>query len=796
MRFTGVSAFSVFGLAAPIAAGVLTVASSAHAQDGANPRAALIQGLDGMLYGTTGAGGVGGFDGGTVFQMAPDGTGFTVLHSFGGSPTDGFDPGGLIQGPDGTLYGTTSGGGANSWGTIFQIAPDGSGYTLLYQFHPNARDGGRYPIGGLIQGADGTLYGTTNRGGTSDYGTVFRVGPDGSGDAVLHSFTGSTDGVNPRAGLMQGSDGTLYGTTYGTSVGYGTIFQIAPDGSGFTVLHRFIGAPTDGGFPLAGLIQGPDGTLYGTTQRGGPTTDGTVFQIAPDGSGFTFLHTFTGTDGREPSAELIQGADGTLYGTTAYGGSGNCASGLGCGTIFRLAPDGSGFTILYNFIGGPIDGANPRAGMIQGADGLLYGTTANGGPVDRGTVFQIAPDGSGFTLLHSFTGTTAAANPYAGLIQGSDGTLYGTTANGGRVGHGTVFQMAPDGSGFTQLYSFTGGPTDGATPYAGLIQGPDGTLYGTTAGTIFQGSSVISRGSVFRMAPDGSGFTQLHNFTDTPDGDEPRAGLILGADGMLYGTTIQGGSAGYGTVFRIAPDGTGFALLHSFTRTATDGGYPSGSLIQGSDGAIYGTTQQGGGDQFGGAGTVFKMAPDGSGFTILHSFTGNPPDEGADPEAGVIQGSDGTLYGTTRQSYFGVGTLFKMAPDGSGFTVVHRFTGGPTGGAYPRAGLIQGSDGTLYGTTEGGGSVDNGTVFQVAPDGSGFTLLHSFTNRPTDGAAPDAGLIQGSDGTLSGTTVVGGAVGRGTVFKMAPDGSGYTLLTSFTDTPTGGNRFAALVHVR
>jgi uncharacterized repeat protein (TIGR03803 family) len=280
-------------------------------------------------------------------------------------------------------------------------------------------------------------------------------------------------------------------------------------------------------------------------------------------------------------------------------------------------------------------------------------------------------------------------------MQGPDGTLYGTTAYGGSgsncfgsIGCGTVFRLSPDGSGFTLLHTFTGGPTDGATPYAGLIQGPDGTLYGTTAGTIFQGSSVISRGSVFRLAPDGSGFT------------------------------------------------------------------------------------------------------------ILHSFTGNPPDEGADPEAGVIQGSDGTLYGTTRQSYFGVGTLFKMAPDGSGFTVVHRFTGGPTGGAYPRAGLIQGSDGTLYGTTEGGGSVDNGTVFQVAPDGSGFTLLHSFTNRPTDGAAPDAGLIQGSDGTLSGTTVVGGAVGRGTVFKMAPDGSGYTLLTSFTDTPTGGNRFAALVHVR
>jgi uncharacterized repeat protein (TIGR03803 family) len=780
IRFTFVSPFSVFGVAAPIAAGVLAIAGTTHAQDGANPRAGLIQASDGMFYGTTSGGG--GFDAGTVFRMAPDGKRFTLLHSFVGYPTDGSDPGGLIQGPDGTLYGTTSGGGTNATGTVFQIAPDG-GYTILYQFHPDPRSGGRFPYGGLIQGPDGTLYGTTHGGGISDYGTIFRLAPDGTRDAVLYRFTGSTDGVNPYAGLMQGSDGTLYGTTYGSSIGFGSIFRIAPDGSGFTVLHLFIGAPTDGGFPWAGLIQGPDGTLYGTTQRGGPTTDGTIFQIAPDGSGFTLLHTFTGADGRDPSATLIQGADGTLYGTTAAGGSGgNCVGGLGCGTIFRLAPDGS-FTILYNFTGGPMDGANPRAGLIQGSDGMLYGTTANGGPVDRGTVFKVAPDGSGFTVLHSFTGSKASAHPYAGLIQGSHGSFFGTTANGGPVGFGTVFQMSPSGRHFTERHGFTGTPTDGATPYAGVIQDSDGTLYGTTAGTILQGGSVVSRGSVFRMAPDGSGFTQLHNFTDTPDGDEPHAGLIQGLDGLLYGTTLQGGSAHGGTVFRLAPDGSGYTILHSFTGAPTDGQNPNAGLIQGLDGTLYGTTQFGGTNS---AGTIFRLAPDGSGFILLHSFTGNPPDAGAHPDAGLIQGSDGTFYGTTVDSYIGGGTVFKLAPDGSGFTLLHNFQG-VGDGSRPRAALLLGCDGTLYGTTEGGGSLDFGTVFQVAPDGSGFTLLHGFSGRPTDGAVPYGGLIQDSDCTLYGTTVAGGAVGRGTVFKMAPDGSGFTLLTNFTDTPTRGH---------
>jgi uncharacterized repeat protein (TIGR03803 family) len=774
---------SLFSIAATIAAGQLAVASPAHAQatysivhsfTGAptGPRAGLIQGSDGTLYGTTSEGGTANL--GTIFQMAPDGSGFTLLHSFSGAPADGTEPrAGLIQGPDGTLYGTTYYGGSADRGTVFRLAPDGSGFTLLHSFTGAPTDG-QYPYASLLQGPDGTLYGTTAFGGSADGGyggTVFQMAPDGSGFTLLHSFTGApADGAQPRAGLIQGPDGTLYGTTVsGGSAGGGTVFQMAPDGGGFMLLHSF-NVYAEGGLPYSGLIQGPDGTLYGTTsttnRNGFPVPLGMVFRLAPDGSGFTVLHSFTGDpDGRYPSAGLIQGPDDTLYGTTYYGGSAR-------GTVFRLAPDGSGFTLLHSFTGAPTDGQNPSASLIQGPDGTLYGTTAYGGSVGIGTVFQMAPDGNGFTLLHGFDGAPAdGTQPRAGLIQGPDGTLYGTTSQGGSANLGTVFQMASDGSGFTVLHSFTGAPTDGQSPLAGLIQDLDGTLYGTTS---LGGTANL--GTVFRLAPDGSGFTLLHSFSSAPtDGQHPYAGLIQGPDGTLYGTTYQGGSNGNGTVFRLAPDGSGFTLLHRFT--GTDGGAPSAGLIQGPDGTLYGTTFYGG---FADRGTVFQMAPDGGGFTLLHSFTDAPTD-GRYPYAGLIQGPDGTLFGTTLEggsagSTFG--TVFQMAPDGSGFTLLHSFTDARTDGQNPYAGLIQGLDGTLYGTTSQGGSNLIGTVFRLAPDGSGFTLLHTFTGAP-DGQSPYAGLIQGPDGTLYGTTSSGGYADQGTIFQLVPDGSGFPAPAQF-----------------
>jgi len=248
---------------------------------------------------------------------------------------------------------------------------------------------------------------------------------------------------------------------------------------------------TDGDAPAAELIEGGDGALYGTATHGGVDNGGTVFKLFPDGSDFTVLHSFVlggGTGGDHPFAALLQASDGALYGTTLYGGAG------AGGTVFKLPPVGSSFTVLHSFTAGSAtDGANPFAKLIEGSDGNLYGITSLGGASDAGTVFKLAPDGSGFAIVYSFTGGDDGYGPYGGLAQASDGALYGTTTILGANGGGTIFQVFPDGTGFTVLHSFAGGDSDGSIPYGRLIQASDGNFFGTTTvggnanhGTLFR----------------------------------------------------------------------------------------------------------------------------------------------------------------------------------------------------------------------------------------------------------------------------------------------------------------------
>jgi len=358
-----------------------------------------------------------------------------------------------------------------------------------------------------------------------------------------------------------------------------------------------------GGYLYTGLMQGTDGALYGTAYRGGSNGYGTVFKLIPDGTGFTVLANFDfSTTGGYPRAELIHGMDGGLYGTTSQGGSN------GYGTVFKLNPDGTGFTVLANFDFST--GVSPLAGLMQGTDGALYGTTIEGGSNGYGTVFKLNADGTGFTVLQNFDYSTGV-NPFAGLTQGTDGALYGTANSGGSNGYGTVFKLNPDGTGFTVLQNFDYATT-GGYPLAALMQGTDGALYGTA----YQGGS-NSRGTVFKLNPNGAGFTVLANFDSSTTGGYPVAALMQGTDGALYGTTLQGGSNGYGTVFKLNPNGAGFTVLRNFDYSTT-GGYPVAALMQGTDGALYGTAYQGGGN---GYGTVFKLNPDGTGFTVLQNFS-------------------------------------------------------------------------------------------------------------------------------------------------------------------------------
>jgi len=355
---------------------------------------------------------------------------------------------GLVADLQGNLYGTTATGGALGWGSVFELASDGHGgwnETLLHSFKPK---GGRFPEASLIFDADGDLYGTTTGGGIYGFGTVFELAPDGHGgwhETVLHSFNG-TDGLYPAAGLIFDSGGSLYGTTQqGGASGAGTIFNLAPnghDGWNETVLHSF--DVNDGKNPLAGLVFDVAGNLYGTTVVGGASGLGTVFELVPDGHGTwkeTVLHSFSGDpDGYSPEAGLIFDSSGNLYGTTMWGGA------SGAGTIFKLARnghDGWNETVLHSCV--YREGQNPVASLVFDAAGNLYGTTWGGGTQGFGTVFKLAPNGHGDwkqTVLHSFKNRPGAL-PLGSLIYNSLGRLYGTTRGDRRTTFGSVFEITP-----------------------------------------------------------------------------------------------------------------------------------------------------------------------------------------------------------------------------------------------------------------------------------------------------------------------------------------------------------------
>jgi len=353
----------------------------------------------------------------------------TTLYQFGGLPSDGHNPTApLMQGRDGNFYGTAYGGGTNGAGTVFMITPQGA-LTTLWQFGSGATNGAN-PEAGLVQGSDGNFYGTTQNGGTNGAGTAFRISPQGSLTTIWQFGSTATDGNTPRARLVQGSDGNFYGTTEygGTSTNWGTVFKITPQGT-LTTLYEFGDLATGSVLPYAGLVQGNDGNFYGTTY-GGVYGVGSVFQITPEGT-LTTLDQFSNGAYSGPYGGLVQGIDGNLYGTTA----GGATSG---GTVFKISSQGT-LTTLCQLTGNTYSG--PYAGLVQGSDGNFYGTTTGAGTNFEGTVFEVTPKGTLTTPWQFGRGPTNGAMPNAEVVQGCDGNFYGTTWAGGTNGYGTVFRL-------------------------------------------------------------------------------------------------------------------------------------------------------------------------------------------------------------------------------------------------------------------------------------------------------------------------------------------------------------------
>ncbi len=376
---------------------------------------------------------------GVVTTQSAQAQTFTDLYSFRGSP-DGANPygAGLIRDAAGNLYGTTENGGPSGEGVVFKVDAHDT-ESVLYSF-TGVADGG-HPEAGLIRDAAGTLYGTTPYGGNVNYcypsgcGTVFKVDTGGT-ETVLHSFTGTTDGASPLGGLIRDDKGPLYGTTEaGGPSNVGTVFKVSKSGTE-TVLHTFTRGSSDGAYPIyTSLLTDPDGNLYGVAEEGGTSNLGVLYKLSKKGN-LTLLHSFAGgtTNGCYPSGTPVMDKTGNLYGTTISCGA------FGAGIVWKVSKKG-GETVLHSFAGGSSDGGTPRVGVIMDAMGNLYGDTVSGGPSNVGTVYELNKKGK-LTLLHSFDGSDGA-NPFGGLIRNTKGDLYGTTVGGGSSGNGTVWRLTP-----------------------------------------------------------------------------------------------------------------------------------------------------------------------------------------------------------------------------------------------------------------------------------------------------------------------------------------------------------------
>ena len=468
-----------------------------------------------------------------------------VLHNFASPPHGAYPAAGVVRDSAGNLYGTTNGaysdvpgGGAHNAGVVFKVDTFGN-ETVLYSFTGGA-DGSSPNT--VIRDSKGNLYGTTNYGGASGVGVVFKVDTSGH-ETVLYTFTGGNDGAYPNPNVTLDSVGNFYGTTNnGGTAGLGVVFKVDTSGNE-TVLHTFTRGLEGDQPDLAGVILDSVGNLYGTAAFGGAGGQGVVYKLDTSGNE-TVLYAFPGAaDGQYPyNAGVIFGSDCHLYGTTFYGGK------KGHGVVYQLDGDGNE-KVLYNFHLLTANGfGQPTGGVIRDSKGNLYGTTFIGQAdvgYGNGVVYKVDTAGHS-TVLHNFTGEADGGVPYGGVIRDSKGNLYGTAEVGGASGAGVVFKVDTFGNE-TVLYSFTGGSDGGYPLWVVLVRDSAGNLYGTT-----NGGGASGAGVVFKVNAAGNE-TVLHSFTGGADGGNPYAGVILGPEGNLYGTTAFGGETNAGVVFEIKP---------------------------------------------------------------------------------------------------------------------------------------------------------------------------------------------------------------------------------------------------
>ena len=710
---------------------------------------------------------------GTIFKINVDGTDLRSIFSFN-EPIGRLPYGSMIQASNGALYGMTSAGGHRTAdaGTIFKVKADGTGHVVLHRFD---RDTGTRPMGSLVQGADGALYGQTYSGGFLGYGTIFKINLDGTGFEIIHHFNGD-DGSLVEGSLIQGSDGMLYGTA--RIPNGGVIFKLRTDGRDYQVIRRFNEAP---GVPLGTLLQGTNGALYGFL--GGNLGDGAIFRINTDGSHYIILRYLSAHDGFHPASGLIQAPDGNLYGMTQDGGAYNM------GTIIRINPDGQYFALLHHFDG---NGAHP-AGVPIVLNNDLWGFTPRGGLHGGGVIFKFNLATENYTKIADFNNATGTGPMFGNLLLVNSPVTVVTPA------HAADNITFSDVMSKTMTVSFI--PGDGSNRLAVMKAGSAPTFKPSNnthySGNVGNGQTVVYNGTessfpLSGLQADTDYYITIFEYNSSGSeirylaADAPVANRhTRTASDKLFGTAANGGRRLGGTIFKFDPEEpNSLSVVHLFHLQF--GMHPHGNVIEGKDGFLYGATR--GGRVFASNGTIFKVSPDGTHHTVLHNFGSAQFGGSPNVQSPLVQASDGLLYGTTYS-----GMIFRIRTDGTDYEVIHtlRVSNTDSEGIGPNP-LLQASNGLLYSTTVGGGLHGGGTIFQVGLDGEDFRVLRHFND--VNEKLSMAGLIEGADGFLYGILMGGGTANPGNIFKISLDGSDYRILHTF-ETYEVGNPLGALVQI-
>ena len=703
----------------PIAGGAPTVLASFNGTDGANPIIAGVILSGGTLYGTTESGGA--YGDGEVFSLPAAGGTPTVLASFNGM--NGLAPSGSLILSGSTLYGMTTGGGSGE-GNVFSLPITGGTPTSLASFDSTT---GEAPYGGSLLLSGSTLYGTTQVGGTvgGGGGTVFSLPVAGGTPTVRAAFTATTGDMS-FATLVADAAGNLYGTTSANGAGgYGTVFELSPSLVDTATQLVFTQEPTD---VVAGSVISPPITVAVEDSSGnvvttddstvtlaiasgptGGTLGGTLSEQAVDG-----IATFSDITLNTPGDYTLSASDGTLTVATSTSFTVTAAIDTAAKLAFTQEPTN---VAAGSVISPPITVAveDSSGNVVTTDDSTVTLVIASGpaGAILGGTLSEQAVDG-----IATFSDITLDT-PGRYTLRASDGTLTGAISTRFRVTSAASTPPPTPTTGLTTLVTFDG--TNGTQPDAGLIADAAGNLYGTTT---YGGAN--NDGTVFELAAGSYALTTLVSFNGA-DGAIPEAGLFMDAAGNLYGTTYSGGTNGDGTVFEVAAGTYALSTLVNFN--GTNGANPQAGLAADAAGNLYGTTRLGGTYY---QGTVFEVAAGTHALTTLVSFNGT---DGANPEAGLIVDAAGNLYGTTAYGgmgyinvdFTGYGTVFEVAAKTHALSTLVSFN--QTDGANPEATLLAGAAGVLYGTTVYGGATDEGTVFEpgggnARSDDLGFVRLH------------------------------------------------------------------------